>query len=387
MRTRSVVAGVALSTLATLLTIASPTFAAGLTDFDAPMLGSTASAQWSRLPSFSVIIDDGKSNFDVVLGADDGESVFIAKGPGAWGVLADSPYLMSKVSRFYSAAPEVFATTIIELTKGAPTESVVTSLATSDFAGTKVAAGTKIVTPRRESDGWTVWTTKPARSKNDPNDVVHTAYASKGREIVRVYCGGDLSDRDGQCEWGPALALHIARTKPNLTYPKDVSALAPKRGASGLKPEMATFLVSEDIWEGRMDAPRSMAQFLGENTLSLQWSVPGQPALSIRGAVTSLPDQLGLDEFLADICRPTQTCAVVRDLAPTPANGQSAGVISWPEGEMKSTWHMEFQAGDDSRVASIYCTVGDGYERPLTKAEASGCRSAIKAAAGAIFAK
>lgn len=379
--------GVGLVLLAVIPLGTGPAHAQGLSDFNAPMLGSTASEQWSRLPSNSVIFDDGKQNYEVFLGWDNGEATFTVKGPGAWGVLATSPYFERKLSRFFTEGPDYYATTIIELTKGAPTDAVVASLAKEDFASAKVTPGKKLVTPKKESDGWTVWTSKPAPSTVDPKETIHTAYASKGQEIIRVFCGGDLSSRKGQCDWGPALALHIARTKPDLEYPKDVAALSPTRTASGLRPEMATYLMSEDIWVQNLEAPKSMSQFLGENTLNLQWGVPSQPALQVRAAITSLPDQLGLDEFLADICRPTQSCSTVRDLAPTPKGGQSAGVISWPEGEKKSTWHMEFQAGDNKRVASIYCTVGDGYERALTTAEVASCTTAIKVASAAIFAR
>lgn len=371
-----------------LLATVSPASAAGVVDFDAPLLGSTASQHWSRLPDPADLLCGNGCDTGLLpgLASENGTAVYIPAGPASWGVLSDEPSLVGKVTRFYQGDGMFAGAQIIELKPGTAVEPVLTRLVRADITSTGAKPKKEVFSKTRQSDGWTVWLSEGVVPKGRSSDLFQSAYAYKGNEIVRVYCDGEIRYGGTFCGGLVDTALKIARTKPGPRISNQSAALVPKAPIPGLSPDFASSINSREYWGNTLEALPQLVNALGPETLAMQWSAPANPALRIIATVTTLTDQRGLKTFLADLCPSGASgCTRVRNLAPAPRGGLAAGMSARPEGET-GDWALEFQAGDGQRILDVQCTAGDGYVRSLTTAERAACRRSIGAVSKAVFA-
>ena len=370
-----------------IIVTAGPAHAAGVSDFDAPLLGSTASRHWSRLPDpIDLLCKDAcRKGLLPGLASENGAAAYIPAGPASWGVLANDPALIGKVARFYQGDSLYAGAQIVEIRPGTPLEPLVSRMAQEDLAHVGVSRAKAVASTSTQSDGWTVWITEAVSPKDRSLDRFQAAYAAKGNEIIRVFCDGAMRFGSAFCGGLSDTALSIARAKLGATIPARTAALAPATPVSGLSPDFASKIDSREFWGNVLQAPMSMIRGLGPQTLALQWSVPDAPALTVNAAVTTLKRQQGLKAFLGTLCAAgNPTCTTATTLGPTPRGGRAAGMAGRPEGET-GDWWMEFQAGDNRRVADLQCFAKEGYTRALTPAERTACAKAISSVAAALF--
>lgn len=372
---------------AALVITAVPAHASGVSDFDAALLGSTASQHWSRLPDPVDLLckDACRRGLLPGLASENGTATYIPAGPASWGVLAEDPALVGKVARFYQGDSLYAGAQILEIRPGTPIEPLLARMVHEDLANVGATPAKTVASKVRESDGWTVWISEGVTPKGRSFDRFQSAYAAKGNEIVRVYCDGAVRFGGAFCGGLKDIALSIARAKPAATISARSAALAPKAPIAGLSADFASTIDSREFWGNILQAPTPMVKALGPESLALQWSVPDAPALTVNAAITTLKRQQGLKAFLATLCKAGDpTCTAVKALGTTPRGGQAAGASARPEGET-GDWWLEFQAGDNRRVLDVQCYAKDGYARALTSTERTACTRAIAAVTSAAF--
>lgn len=386
---RKAVAGLPLAVAAIVMGVGpTPAHADGTDGFATPLLGSTVSQQWSRLPDPAALLCGERCETGILRrpAFENGTAEYIPAGPGAWGVLADSPELVGKVARFYRGRDVYAGAQIIEVVSGSSMESIVKDLVKDDRTLTANAPGLRIASTTEHPDGWTLYLTNAATPGDYPEEKFRTAYATKGNEIVRVTCSGPVKAGEKLCGGIGDTALAIARTAPSPSVDPAVVGLAPSTPIPGLVPVLASDIRSRDFWGVGAEAPKPMMNALAPTTLTLQWSVPGYPRLAVLAAVVSSRSQAGLTSFLSTLCERVDypTCTRRSDLGFVPAGGQAAGtavMANTTTGTGIGT--LEYQAGDGRRLVDVACTANAGRE--LTSPEVSACRRAVADVSKALF--
>jgi len=377
---RKAVAGLSLAVAAIVMGVGpTPAHAAGTDGFATPLLGSTVSQQWSRLPDPAALLCGERCETGILRrpAFENGAAEYIPAGPGSWGVLADNPALVGKVARFYRGGDVYAGAQIIEVVPGSSMETIVKDLVKDDRTLTASAPGLRIASTTEYPDGWTLYLTNAATPGDYPEEKLRAAYATKGNEIVRITCSGPVKAGEKLCGGIGDTALAIARTAPSSSVDPAVADLAPATPIPGLVPVLASDIRSRDFWGVRAQAPKPMMNALAPMTLTLQWSVPGYPRLAVLAAVVSSRSQAGLSRFLSTLCeRGDETCTRRSDLGSVPVGGQAAGtafIASTTEGTGIGT--LEYQAGDGRLLVDVACTANAGRE--LTTREVAACRRAI----------
>lgn len=363
--------------------LATPAHGADVGDFNAPLLGTTAVQQASRLPQADDITCGARCSTGLLPGPVtlNGPATFIPAGPASWGLLADDPALVGKIGSFYQSGDTYAGVTIIELLPGTPSEAVMKSLIKGERTSLG-APGLKFASTEIQPDGWTLWLTNIVDNPNYPGSRVRAAYATRGNEIVRVWCDGAPPSKSKLCGGIAATGLAIARTAPAPSIDVGSGSLMLAGTTPGLRPLFQKSGDSAGIWAITKPS-KGMRASLGPSTLALEWGVPSQPRLSVHALTTTLASQKELRGFLATLCpKGDKSCKARSDLAPTPLGGQSAGTEIFQEGSTKVIG-VELQAGDDRFLLDVVCEAPGG--RVLSTAEKRACAQAISEVSQARF--
>ena len=368
-RVRSVLGCGALAALVTAqgLVLAPSAHAASLSTFSAPLDGTSATAQATRLPS------PASAQRYVAHELGDYGTVYTVAGPLATGVLADRPAFVAKVSRQLPASDGVVATSIIQVKPGTDLAAEVTWASGHD--------GMTGSTPRTSTlpGGWMVWDYGVSADKDVHRQAV---YAAKGTQIVRVYCqvqndAAKPASTAPLCKDPVALARGIVQTKPALPSTSAVKALLPPRTPAGLTPQFANVSRSGPLWRSLFGADESLTTALGPQTVNVTWTVPGSPGLIVQATQTTLASLDPTPRFLSDLCpMGSATCTGRADLAVTPPGGLAVADAYHPKGEA-GTWALETQIAARGRLLDIGCAAGDGNTRAMTDAESATCATAL----------
>lgn len=340
-----------------------------LSSFTAPLLGSSATAQATRLPA------PPRVNGMFAQSMGDYGATYTTAGPGAYGVLADRPAFVAKVGRGYQSSYGQANVTIIEVK---PRTNLATEIkAAAEHDG--VSKGK--VTTSTTSDGWTVWSFAETQDGSSYNEA---AYAGKGNQIVRIFCswqsGLDTpTDTPLGCTDPAKVVLQVARTAPRAPSAGGLGTLIPAKGPVGLKPSFASVTSSGLLWPTRNEASEALTGDLGKATVDLYWTVPGAPGLVATVSATTLASMSAVPAFLDTLCPASlKTCTPRPDLAQAPPGGKAAAIEYHPEGQ-KGIWALETQVAGSGRLLDIGCALGSTAERAMTPAEVNRCTAALAA--------
>lgn len=361
--------------------VTSPTVSAEtLSDFSAPLLGTTATAQLTRAPDARELSCTRGCASGLFRGPAYPQGVsYVTPGPAAWGVLSSSPALAAKVSRFYFGDhDQSAAVTLIQTSSGADTAATVLQIAKDDNVSSRKLAKTQA------TGGWTLWTSADVAVGGGSSR--KAAYAGRPGQIVRVACTHSSSASSaGECTNVGALALTIAQKQPSV--PQIAANLLPAGTPTGVTSQVADLQDSAGIWGQWLGGPASFVSALGPLSSTLEWSVAGAPALTLSGVLTTLTSTAPLGEFLATLCTPsTKTkCSVIKDLPASVPAGVQASAASFYLEPNAAPSAIEVQLGGMGKMVDLGCAVKDGFTRAMTAREISACRGAISSVAGAIW--
>lgn len=378
----SIPALVVAAALAASVIAAAPAQAETVLDFDAPLLGTTATLQTTRLATASdVTCSDAACTSGifrkVTSGGFEYSSVDLMRDAG----YTRPPQFRRGISQSWydaTAADADVAYMTVALAEYAPGSDMV-SVATS------VAALGGITLSPMTVDGVDVLVGESVNASDTDN--VYTGSAFKSAVVI----GADSMVRAG-CQLGGAqvaattcttanlaqLAVKVSRQSPLAAVPgqSSINRLLPTAFPAGMRPLVLASATAEDAWGMSISNAALLAELDKSPSAVTQFTLAGAPRMAVTAVFSALGKPGMANGFIARTCQSnaTRVCKTtqLRD-------GLGYQNLSYDKGSKRDNARLTFFGAGNGRLVSMGCYKRKPTVGAMTVKEQAMCTTAAKA--------
>lgn len=350
--------------------------------FNAPILGTTGTLTYARMPSIAEIrCSDAACTTGVLpTGAQVGTSRYLSRKVALGGVFAAEPTFLAKVnaSWWYAAG-------------GKTNEDATVHLFLAQFAaGTVFAdvvardAATSQLTMQPPTTNGDITSWQGSTTLEDAT-VYNVVYVNQGDALIRAACifSPGLAAA-GVCKPGNLGALAVqtlARPAPKaLPHGSTVNTLIPRTPA-GLRPVIVTSDASDLIWNGYGPTATMTKQLAGTRTAVLQYQISSAPRMLFTVKVAPV-ESAATKEFADSVCdypSAARIQCVKKGIAGVP-DGYTGTVSAQASAKAVPIITAQFTGRGKVGVGTCELASGD----PMTVQQQIVCRNALGSLARAI---
>ena len=377
----SIPALVVAAALAASVIAAAPAQAETVLDFDAPLLGTTATLQTTRLATASdVTCSDAACTSGifrtVTSGGFEYSSVDLMRDAG----YTRPPQFRRGISQSWydaTAADADVAYMTVALAEYAPGSDMV-SVATS------VAALGGITLSPMTVDGVDVLVGESVNASDTDN--VYTGSAFKSAVVI----GTDSMVRAG-CQLGGAqvaattcttanlaqLAVKVSRQSPLDAVPGQakINRLLPDGFPAGMRPLVLASATAEDAWVPSISNEALLAELDKSPSAVTQFTLRGAPRMGVTAVFSALEESSMAKGFIARKCESTATrvCKTTRL-----QGGIGYQNLSYDKGTKRDSARLTFVGAGNGRLVSVGCYKRKPTVGAMTVKEQAMCTTAAK---------
>jgi hypothetical protein len=348
-------------------------------EFDAPLLGSTASAQLTRMPSLNQIqCSDAACTTGLFPRASLNRVEYSTKR-----IMPDAGY--TRVPEFVRGVLETWSDTtvqeggvsfasftIAEYQPGSDMRSVMTAIA--DLSGSQLTA--------RVVEGTTVFVGETINASDEANNFSGTSFKSAyilGTDhLIRAGCqAGGSGVETSRCTVDNLipLALSIANAQPQRSVPREqaLKALAPTSVPAGLRPLVVASVGADQPWALEVSNKKLLAALEGQPTALAQYTLQGSPGMYVSTLTTPLTKP-ALARGLLN--RPCTSVAGESSCTDRKIRGAQGVVTTFTENDQGGgVSAVTVQGVVNTSLLSFTCFKRVGVSGFLTKREVARCAS------------
>ncbi|MGI9135916.1 MAG: hypothetical protein ACR2JS_02505 [Candidatus Nanopelagicales bacterium] len=351
--------------------------AATTASFNAPMFGTTATLTEARMPVYAQVeCSDATCASGVLTRAAGGFTQYSSPSISLGGAFSKVPGFLAKLNKSWSSATRAntqnYSSMTINFAQFAPGTDLAAAVATD-------AADTELTLSAPETVGSTTYW---SATRSDEDSEWKVAYIANGDAIARGVCIQDGTER-GSVTCNPAnvrtLAQGIIDTPAAATLAESgsIAGLIPAT-PRGLSPVLLNIEPALPLWAGNAPGAaldRSLAA--RKNSVALQYSVKGNPALIVTTKVAALSSTAPALPFVKTICESNSVTKRSCTLSRVP--GKAYGFIGdWSRaGKPDETENLSMHFTGAKKLGDARCGFLGDVKRGLTTKELATCRTAL----------
>ena len=291
--------------------------------FNAPLMGTTATAQATRFPELSE-----------VLCSDDSCSEGLFESASSGGVEYSTRQIMRDAS--YTQVPEFRQGVLASWSDASVAEG---AYASASFTIAEYAAGTNLETviteisdmvgislTKTEVDSVTVWSGEASDESDDENIYSGTnfkaVYAIQDNSIIRATCQFDaVAAKTTKCALGnmTKMVVGISKKSPSTVLPDEekITSALPTHYPADMRPLVVISVPSQAAWGERVSSDDPLyPELANSSTAMTQFTLSGSPRMRIKANFTDIEASQNLTDFVEDGCHPTDTRDCVSEELP-----------------------------------------------------------------------
>lgn len=352
--------------------------------FNAPMFGTTATLTEARMPVYAQVeCSDATCSSGVLTRAAGGFTQYSSPSISLGGVFSKTPGFLAKLNKSWTSATQVntenFSSMTINFAQFAPGTDLAAAVAAD-------AANGELTLSAPETVGSTTYW---SATHSDEDSDWKVAYVANGDAIARGFCIQNGTER-GSVTCNPAnvraLAQGVIETPAAATLAESgsIAGLIPTT-PRGLSPVLLNIEPALPLWAGNAPgAALDRAMAVRKNSVALQYSVKGNPALVVTTKVAALSSTAPAVPFVKTICGSNSVTKRSCTLSRIP--GKAYGFIGdWSRaGKPDETEYLAMHFTGSKKLGDARCGFLADPKRGLTAKELATCRTALVAFANSV---